>query len=86
MKVLRDICYTKKFEKELKKIEADARRADEFMRGVEWAIVRHPEDGKLLRNGLYARPRTHTDEMEDVVAYYKFDDKKIYLMSIIISS
>jgi len=85
MDVLRDICYTKRFEKELSEIEVDVKRSDEIMRGIEWAIVRHPEDGEPLMNELYARPRTHVDDLEDMVVYYKYDDKKIYLMSIKIS-
>ena len=49
------ICYEPRFDQELNGIESNVTRADEFMRGIEWALKRNPAGGKLIGNDIYSR-------------------------------
>lgn len=77
----RGITYTDQFVKELEEIEPDVVRADEFIHGVEYLICQFPDRGKhkdTVRN-VWAWAM---NEYPNVVLYYTFNDKYIWLLSI----
>ncbi|OGW78860.1 MAG: hypothetical protein A3C51_04405 [Omnitrophica bacterium RIFCSPHIGHO2_02_FULL_46_20] len=84
MVTLRTIVREKRFEEELAALEPDLKRADEFLRAVEWALARDPSAGEQI-------PQTpvHICSMSSIrgnppnlVVYYTFNDDYVILLSI----
>jgi hypothetical protein len=81
---MRTIVREQLFEKQLKRIEKDFERADQFIQGVEWVLCKNPEAGYQVRDdspvwGIAAQPDLTA---EPVVVYYTFNDTHVYLLSI----
>jgi hypothetical protein len=61
------------------RIEANVRRADEFVEGAETVLSRQPESGfQLDESNVWFIPG-HT---VDAALYYTFDEDKVYFLSI----
>lgn len=78
----RDAVYTEQFEIDLERIEGDARRADEFIRGVEWAICRNPREGRRVTNDVWAWPRRDLPGLPHLTVFYTFNDQTVWLLAI----
>ncbi len=79
--VPRDVIHTERYEKELRAVYKDVKRADEFIRGTEWEICRYPESGEQHGN-VWGKPITDLPDQPPLVLYYTFNDNFIWLMSI----
>lgn len=77
----RDVIYTDQFTKELEEIESDIKRADEFVRGVEYLICQYPDRGKH-RDSIKNIWAWAMNEHPGAVLYYTFNDDTIWLLSI----
>jgi hypothetical protein len=76
---LRTIIKDTRFEQEMEAIEADVKRADEFIEGVENILSRDPESGHRLGNSyVYFIPGWTVD----LNVYYTFNDNEVFLLSI----
>lgn len=80
----REVIYTEKYEKELRAIDSDVKRVDEFVRGVEWEICRFPETGKRKdeSKNVWGKPINDLPDQPPVVLYYTFNDQYIWFLSI----
>ena len=83
----REVFHQPQFEKELREIESDIKRVDEFVRGAEWQICRDPESGKMVEGApnVWGVPITDIPDQPPLVLYYTFNDRFIWLISIKIS-
>lgn len=84
----RDAIYTERFEDELRAIESNARRADEFLRGAEWTLCREPTAGTRLRreSDVWFLPMAETPTSEVLNVYYTFNDETVFFLSIVAAS
>ncbi len=87
MPVFRDIVRTDRFERELKKIEDDPLRADEFTEAVEWTLARNPASGTQISEDppIWFIPMVDLPLGSSVAIYYTFDNNKVWLLSIYLS-
>jgi hypothetical protein len=80
----RTIIECELFEEQLKAIEPDARRADEFVDGAKWILCRCPQSGIQIGPDV---PVWYFVTQEGVapyslVLYYTFDNDQVWLLSI----
>lgn len=77
---MRTVVRDPRFEAEMKQIERNVEKADEFLRGAETILSRKPEAGHHLGgDSLIWFVPGHT---VDLSIYYTFDDENVYLLSI----
>jgi hypothetical protein len=77
-----EIIENAQFADELKEIESDSLRADEFMEGAIQVLCRKPTLGTLTGKNVWFLPMVGGK----VVLYYTFDDDHVYLLSIQVAS
>ncbi len=64
-------------------INPDVRRMDEIMLNVMDRLARRPEGGQETHGpGIWAVPTRPWPEAPELVVYYRFDDRKVYLMDV----
>jgi hypothetical protein len=82
--ILRSVIKGHRFELELGQIEPDARRADEFIEGVEFTLARLPEAGIQTADGSPVWCILNNDALEvpPLIVYYAFDEDFVYLLSV----
>ena len=82
--VPREVIYFKAFEKELEAISSDAKRADESVRGAEWALCRSPRIGTRVGadSPVWFLPLVGSTDGRSVILYYTFNDQYVGLLSI----
>lgn len=80
----REVIYFKSFEKELKAVVSDAKRADEFLRGAEWIVCRNPRYGTQMApdSPVWFLPIIDIPGHPSVILYYTFNDRFVGLLSI----
>lgn len=81
---LRSVIRNETFAKQLQDIKPGARRADEFMRGIEWILSRHPESGTQVGPNyhVWAFPVLDALDLPELIVYYTFNDDNVWLLSI----
>jgi len=71
------------FERQLREIIPDARRADEYVEGAERVLSRDPTYGTQLDDSdVWFLPIEHVPDMPAVVLYYTFNDERVFFISI----
>ena len=81
---LREIIKEPSFEAELATIQPDARRADEFVEGVEWELAREPLIGSEVApdSPVWFIPMVDVPGEPSVILFYTFDEDRVWLLSI----
>ena len=80
----RVIVHNPRFEKEFRAIEADPKRRDEIIQGVDLLLSRRPDKGTRIPNShLYAKEVADLLRQRRLFVYYTFNKKKVYLISIV---
>jgi hypothetical protein len=81
---LRSIIKEHRFEEELRAIEPDARRADDFVEAAEWTLSRAPIVGKQVapESCVWLLPMNDVSDSPPLDLYYTFDDERVYFLSI----
>jgi hypothetical protein len=83
MSNLRTVVQSHRFTQELEAIEPSAQRADEFIAGAEWYLVRCPEVGtRMGQSDVWFLPSDDSAKMASMVIYYAFDVDRVVLLSI----
>lgn len=79
-----DAVYTERFLRELQEFESDAKRADEFIHGAEWTLVRNPEAGtrNTPDSSVWSLPMDERPNSPFVRLYYTFDSRRVIFLSI----
>lgn len=77
---MRTIVRDARFEAEMREIEGNVQKADEFLLGAETVLSRKPNTGQHLGAGshVWFLP----GYTADLAIYYTFDDERVYLLSI----
>lgn len=79
----REIVEEPRFIEELKAIEKDARKADEFVEAAKWVLSREPQNGDRLGNThVFSLPIAESPVVDPVVLFYTFDANCVYFLSI----
>lgn len=83
----RTLIESERFKGELAQIAPNIVRWDEVFRGVQWGLCRKPQlVGQLTAaDGIYAVATDDWPGVPSVVVYYKFDDKTVTLLSVILA-
>lgn len=76
----REVAYNPRFERELKLIEPDPRRAGEVLEALDWALARHPERGFPIPGTPYSVWPVYLRGRECTV-YYTYDAHRVELVS-----
>jgi hypothetical protein len=84
---LRSVFCEERFEHELEDLFPNAVAADEFVRGVEWVLVRDPRSGTQVSDSVWFVPASYywgqsNGWLNTLVIYYTFDDRNVTLLSI----
>lgn len=79
---MREIVFEKSFEASLKAIEEDDIRADEFINGVEWVLLRDPESGHRISGNLWFIAEETAGSAVPLCIYYTFSETQINLLAI----
>ena len=87
---LREIVEEPRFASELAALLPDARRADEFIDGAKWVLIRDPFKGKRISiSKVWFLPIAEIPETDEdppgilpVILYYTFDDDYVNFLSI----
>ncbi len=71
------------FDEQLKAVQSDFERADEFIRGIEWVLARDAESGTCVDRvaNIWFIPLIDIFR-QAMGAFYTFDDEKVYMLSI----
>lgn len=79
----REIVEAPRFAAELKAIEKNVRRADEFVDGVKWVLSRDPRAGTQIdKTRVFFIPIAESAAVGPAVLFYTYDDDHIYFLSI----
>ncbi len=80
----RTIIEEKRFKDELRNIEPNARRADEFIDGAKWILCRNPEAGTRLSDNppIYFLPIADIQSLPRLVLYYTFNSNHVVFLSL----
>jgi hypothetical protein len=79
----RQIVEEPRFVAELKAIEHDTRKADEFIDAAKWVLSREPEAGTRIGNThVFFLPVANSPVVDQVVLYYTYDSESVYFLSI----
>jgi hypothetical protein len=80
---LREIVEEAQFATELKAIEKNARKADEFIDGAKWVLCREPRAGiRIGKTHVFFMPIADSPVVDPVVLFYTYDADHVYLLSI----
>lgn len=80
---LREVIEEHRFSRELKRIIAQEKRADEFINGAIWVLSRDPRKGKRIGSSdVWFLAMQEIPDVLPVVLYYTFDSEHMFLMSI----
>lgn len=81
---MRSIVKEASFEEDLRGIEPDAKRADEFIEGAEWVLSRNPTIGTQVNPNscVWFLPTTETSSVMPLVVYYTFNEERVHLLSV----
>lgn len=80
---MRSVQYEPEFESELRAIEADFFRADEFIQGAEWTLSRDPQYGtRIGSSDVWFLPLARWKNLPAAVIYYTFSDTMVFMLSI----
>lgn len=79
----REIIKERRFERELRAIEANPHRADELLEGVEFTLARDPREGVQLapQCPVWFMP-VGRDNTSGIAVFYTFDNNRVILLSI----
>ncbi len=85
--IMRDVIQEHQFDEELRKIESNARRADEFVFAAIWQLSRNPREGKQRDDdrNVWGFPIPDHPGHPPVTIYYTFNNETVWLLSIRIS-
>ena len=80
---LRRVVREHRFERELRRLIADAIEADEFVEGAEWLLARDPFIGSQVEanSPVWFLPMAPVGDVQ-VSLYYTFDESTVWLLSI----
>ncbi len=83
---IRELVENPKFRDSRQKIEPDAKRMDEALRGVTFTLARKPEFGQPTdKPGIWAMPTFPWPGSKPLAIYYSFTPDKVFLEDIIIT-
>lgn len=83
---MRDIVEEKSFEAAWDAIESDVHRRDEIMEDVTFRLSRFPESGEeTFGPGIFAIPTRGWPGAPEVVVFYRYDQKKVYLLDVMLA-
>lgn len=76
--------YSVEFDKQLERLIGDMPRADQFAQGVEWALCRGPEMGKIVVGAPYFVRVVLCTLLgyADVAVYYTVRGEQVHLLTI----
>ena len=77
---MRTVICDPRFDAELRQIESDVQKADDFIEGAERILSRSPESGHCL--GPQAHVWFLSGHTVDAAIFYTFDENNVYLLSI----
>jgi hypothetical protein len=81
---MRTCCWQPRFAAELKRIEPDARYADEIIEGVDWILARNPTWGTNIPNTqIWHIVSRDIPKKRNLLIYYTFTDDTVYLLSVL---
>jgi hypothetical protein len=82
---MRGITETDRFCDELRRMQPDARRADELIDGVKWILGKNPRDGVRAapESSVWMAFSNEYSSVEPAVVYYTFDAETVFLLSIV---
>jgi len=83
---LREIVKEPQFEDELRELESDQLRADEFVEGAEFVLSRNPEYGTHIGKHVWFLPMWSVSKGKSVSLYYAFDNDRVFLLSLRIAT
>ena len=80
----RDATYNPQFDAELAELVADARCADEFVRGAEWVLCQDPTQGHPLLPGscIWVLSMVEANRSPSLELHYVFDDHCVTFLAI----
>lgn len=80
----RTVIRNTRFNEELQAIKSEVKRADEFIRGIEWQLSRKPESGTKVgpEYHVWTFPVLDALDLPELVVYYTFNDDNVWLLSI----
>ena len=70
------------FRLQLKRIQPDAKRADEFIDGVKWVLSRDPTMGIQVSDTVWFIAMADSPENISVNLYYTFNESHVYFLAI----
>lgn len=81
---LRSVIKEHRFEEDLRRIYDDARRADEFIEGVETILARKPEAGIQVADNspVWCVLSNAHHELSPFIVFYTFNENYVYLLSV----
>ena len=75
-----------RFDRELREIEPDAIRADDFVFDAVWTLCRNPLTGTQLgQSDVWFFPMRDLSDSPPLIIYYTFNKTNVHFMSIQIS-
>ena len=77
----RQVVRERLFERELRALIQDARKADDFVEAAEFVLARDPEIGSRLEAGIWFLPMAPIGKVQ-LALYYTFDDATVTLLAI----
>jgi hypothetical protein len=79
---LREIIKQAQFEDELRELESDPVRADEFIEGAEFVLSRNPEYGTKVARDVWFLPMWRQTLGHSVSLFYAYDPDRVFFLSI----
>lgn len=81
---IREVVEEDRFQEERDDLSASVRRWDEVMFGVTYTLARAPEIGhETWVEGVFALATDPFPDAPDLVVYYRYDDERVHLLSVI---
>jgi hypothetical protein len=82
MRTCRQVIEGKEFTDLLAGIEANAKRADELIDGIKWALSKDPRQGKCVLEPVWMISSSKYANMKPLSVYYAFNDRTVFLLSV----
>ena len=80
---MRTCVWEDRFSTELKRIEADAKRADDLICGIDWVLARDPKSGINIPNTqVWHIVSRDIPKSRHLVIFYTFSDEKVFFLSV----
>jgi len=80
---MKSCVWQPRFEKELSEIEADPKKADELISGIEWVLSRKPKAGlNIIGTSVWYIISRDIPKRRYLVVYYTFTGEKVFLLSV----